>query len=118
MTVSLAYLAWRQDPAYRPPPAPLHIIESSSFCEFRIFLLTASIEPLIVLPGGGKWYEVESIPKEWGMFRGTFEHTIDDKGRVSVPARFREVLLASNDDRIVITNFLIGSLRCLEVYAL
>ena len=52
------------------------------------------------------------------MFRGTFEHTIDDKGRVSVPARFREILLASNDDRIVITNFFLGSLRCLDVYAL
>jgi MraZ protein len=52
------------------------------------------------------------------MFRGTFEHTIDDKGRVSVPARFREVLLANNDDRVVITNFFIGSVRCLDVYAL
>lgn len=52
------------------------------------------------------------------MFRGTFEHTIDDKGRVSVPARFRELLLASNDDRVVITNFLMASLRCLDVYPL
>jgi len=50
------------------------------------------------------------------MFRGTFEHTIDDKGRVSVPARFREILLASNDDRVVITNFIMGGLRCLDVY--
>jgi len=50
------------------------------------------------------------------MFRGTFEHTIDDKGRVSVPARFRELLQAMNDDRVVITNFLIGSARCLDVY--
>jgi MraZ protein len=52
------------------------------------------------------------------MFRGTFEHTIDDKGRVSVPARFREVLLASNDDRVVITNFSVGASRCLDVYPL
>ncbi len=50
------------------------------------------------------------------MFRGTFEHTIDDKGRVSVPARFREFLQASNDDRVVITNFSIGGHPCLDVY--
>ena len=50
------------------------------------------------------------------MFRGTFEHTIDDKGRISVPARFREFLQASSDDRIVITNFLVASAPCLDVY--
>lgn len=50
------------------------------------------------------------------MFRGTFEHTIDDKGRVSVPARFREFLQATADDRVVITNFLISKVRCLDVY--
>ncbi len=50
------------------------------------------------------------------MFRGTFEHTVDDKGRVSVPARFREVLQATNDDRVVITNFFMGSVHCLDVY--
>jgi len=50
------------------------------------------------------------------MFRGKFEHTIDEKGRVSVPARFRELLQATNDDRVVITNFLMASTRCLDVY--
>ena len=50
------------------------------------------------------------------MFRGTFEHTIDDKGRVSVPAKFRDKLLASNDDRVVITTGFFGVLRCLDVY--
>jgi MraZ protein len=50
------------------------------------------------------------------MFRGTFEHTVDDKGRVSVPARFREILLASKDDRLVITNFNLNGAPCLDVY--
>ena len=50
------------------------------------------------------------------MFRGMFEHTIDEKGRVSVPARFRDILQATDDDRLVITNFLMASVRCLDVY--
>jgi MraZ protein len=50
------------------------------------------------------------------MFRGKFEHTVDDKGRISVPARFREVLQATGDDRVVITNFVISATRCLDVY--
>ncbi len=50
------------------------------------------------------------------MFRGTFEHTIDAKGRLSVPSRFRDVLLSKSDDRIVITNFVIDGSRCLDVY--
>jgi MraZ protein len=52
----------------------------------------------------------------WGMFRGTFEHTIDEKGRVAIPVRFRETLQATNDDRLVITNFVVSSVRCLDVY--
>lgn len=50
------------------------------------------------------------------MFRGTFEHTVDDKGRVSVPARFRELLFAANDTRVVLTNFQIDGEPCLDVY--
>src|SRR6266446_5227800 len=50
------------------------------------------------------------------MFFGKFEHTIDDKGRVSVPARFREFLQATNDDRVVITNFFVAQARCLHLY--
>ncbi len=39
------------------------------------------------------------------MFRGRYEHTLDSKGRVSIPSRFREILTKKYDDRLVITNF-------------
>ncbi len=37
------------------------------------------------------------------MFRGQFEHSIDAKGRTSLPARFREILAARGSDRLVVT---------------
>lgn len=39
------------------------------------------------------------------MFRGRYEHTIDLKGRISVPARFREILSTQYDERLIVTNF-------------
>ncbi|RLA95363.1 MAG: division/cell wall cluster transcriptional repressor MraZ [Deltaproteobacteria bacterium] len=38
------------------------------------------------------------------MFRGSYEHTIDSKGRVSFPAQFRNILPKDNE-RLVITNY-------------
>ena len=37
------------------------------------------------------------------FFRGVYEHILDGKGRTSVPARFREVLLQSYGERLVVT---------------
>ncbi len=39
------------------------------------------------------------------MFRGRFEHTIDSKGRISIPAKFRDLLAEKYDERVMITNF-------------
>lgn len=37
------------------------------------------------------------------MFRGQFLHSIDPKGRTSLPSRFREVLDAEGDLRLILT---------------
>lgn len=48
------------------------------------------------------------------MFRGHCHHTIDQKGRISFPARFREILEAGGNPRMVMTPALFDS--CLDVY--
>ena len=40
------------------------------------------------------------------MFRGRYEHTIDAKGRTSLPARYRDALSAMGERRIVVTSAL------------
>ena len=50
------------------------------------------------------------------MFSGRFDHAIDEKGRVSIPVRFREELVRQSLDRLYITNFIHERSRCLELY--
>jgi len=50
------------------------------------------------------------------VFSGRFDHAIDEKGRVSIPARFRENLQRDGQDRLFITNFFFNRERCLELY--
>ena len=47
-------------------------------------------------------------------FRGSFAHSVDTKGRVSLPAEFRRVLSERNEKRVVITNYISEGARCLE----
>ncbi|HAR45231.1 MAG: cell division/cell wall cluster transcriptional repressor MraZ [Nitrospirae bacterium GWC2_57_13] len=49
------------------------------------------------------------------MFRGSFEHTMDSKGRVSVPAKFRDIIADRYDGRLVLA---LDFDRCLAVYPL
>jgi len=54
-------------------------------------------------------------PEDGGVFSGVFDHAIDDKGRVSIPARFREVLLREKQD-LSHHNFAENKQRCLELF--
>jgi len=49
------------------------------------------------------------------MFRGSFEHSVDAKGRVSVPAKFRDIIADRYDGRLVMA---LDFDRCLAVYPL
>lgn len=51
------------------------------------------------------------------MFRGTFFHSLDDKARVAVPRKFRDVLPAGpGDARVVVTKSVGPGARTLDVY--
>lgn len=47
------------------------------------------------------------------MFRGIFHNSMDDKGRVSIPARFREQIKSEHETPMVLT---LGFDQCLFLY--
>jgi len=50
------------------------------------------------------------------MFQGRFSNTLDEKGRVAIPARYREALSGSGQDTLMVTAFEISGAPCLEAY--
>lgn len=50
------------------------------------------------------------------MFLGSFEHSLDAKGRVALPVRFREVLSSNGETRLVLTGNVDPGAKCLVAY--
>jgi DNA-binding transcriptional regulator/RsmH inhibitor MraZ len=51
-------------------------------------------------------------------FRGNCVHSVDEKGRVSLPSEFRRVLQARGQRAVVLTNYISEGHRCIEGFAL
>jgi MraZ protein len=47
------------------------------------------------------------------MFRGRSRHTLDEKGRLAIPARFKETLNRKEESCLVVTNYI----NCLRAFA-
>jgi len=64
------------------------------------------------------WIEVAksgSQGRQAVSFTGVFQHSIDAKGRTSLPSRFREILAAQNAEKLFVTTHMIDD--CLVAFA-
>lgn len=51
------------------------------------------------------------------IFRGCYDHSLDDKGRVSIPSSFRQTLEEKKIRGLVLTNYICDGARCIEAYS-
>ena len=75
--------------------------------------MTESLERKSVASSGGK-----KPATSQSSFHGNFEHTVDQKGRVSLPSEFRRQLAERGENSVVITNDISDGARCLEGFGL
>ncbi len=50
------------------------------------------------------------------IFEGTFNNALDDKGRVAIPARHRDVLKSFEEERVMVTYHFVPPNPCLDVW--
>lgn len=50
------------------------------------------------------------------MFEGSFKNSVDEKGRVAIPARHRDILKSLQEDRVVVTFHFVPPTPCLDVW--
>ncbi len=51
-------------------------------------------------------------------FYGSFNHILDDTGRVSLPGPFRQTLFKTGQAEVVLTNFITDGARCIDGFGL
>ena len=57
----------------------------------------------------------EKVAEGVSLFQGSFEHSVDSKGRVSVPSRFRDIIAERYEGKLVLTMDLD---KCVTAYPL
>jgi MraZ protein len=80
-----------------------------------LYLCHLDLIPLYFLSSLVTKLVVKRTIEELRLFRGRFEHSFDEKGRIAVPAKFRDLLTDSTSDgTVIVTNFD----QCLAGYSL
>ena len=64
---------------------------------------------------GDGWVEFAFSGKNMSSFKGSYDYSVDSKGRINIPARLRKYVSAEANDTFVVTR---GYEQCLFVYPL